>query len=49
MTCEHISTTRFSETKLRWLALTVEAARLLTSKLERVERKKSENFTVALV
>jgi len=50
MTCEHVSsTTRFSETRLRWLALTVETARPLTSKLERVEREKSENFTVGLV
>jgi hypothetical protein len=50
MTCEHVSSaTRFSETRLRWLALTVEVARPLTSKLERVKREKAENFMVALV
>ena len=50
MTCEHVSsTTRFSETRLRWLALTVEVAKSLTSKLERAKREKAENFMVALV
>lgn len=50
MMCEHVSsTTRFSETRLRWLALTVEVARPLMSKLERVKREKAENFMVALV
>jgi hypothetical protein len=50
MTCSHVSsTTHFSETRLRWLVLTVEVARPLMSKLERVKGVKAENFMVALV